>query len=228
MTRCAEAAAFILGEHAQCAGNEAGENPRALAAAEDEQAERLAGGGRAVRLRGGDHRLPHRIADMRGLACSLASRRLAEAGRHRCAETQDEPVGAPYHRVLLVHDDRDAGQPRGEERRHGRIAAEADDESRLDPPQKTPRTKGTFRQRRDRARHRHRGANRERRGGDAMRLRRRYALDQLTDPRIGGKMNGPAAPDQDLAQRQSGEEMPSGPAGHEQRNRRHACLRCRP
>jgi hypothetical protein len=42
------------------------------------------------------------------------------------SRSRKKAVGAPQHRVGVVDDTGDAGEPRGQQRRHGRIAAEAD------------------------------------------------------------------------------------------------------
>ena len=50
-----------------------------------------------------------------------------------------------------------------------------------------------------------------------MEFFRRHALDQLADPRIGGDVRVPAAPDEHFAKRKRGEEVPAGAAGDEER-----------
>ena len=52
--------------------------------------------------------------------------------RWRVTRGARKPVGAAHHGVLLVDHRRDAAQRRRQHRRHGRIAAEADDDGRLD------------------------------------------------------------------------------------------------
>ena len=74
------------------------------------------------------------------LAASAGSRLRtpAKAGRDRAHARRQHAVGAAHHGVLLVDDGRDAAQRRGEQRRNGRIAAEADHHRGLEPRQHEP------------------------------------------------------------------------------------------
>ena len=127
----AEPGAPLGTELGQRTRHQLGEDARALAAAEDEQAE----GGFGRRQRRRVRRQPQPMARTGLPTCTMRRRvrrslRAFEAGGENRAERDQQPVGAAEHGVLLMHDDRQAGEPCGGERRNGRIAAEADDDLR--------------------------------------------------------------------------------------------------
>ena len=119
--------------------HDVGHDARALAAAEHEQPER------ARRLRRGDRASPPPRSPPAAPGCRCASpwRRASARASSTPAKlvaialtrAREQPVGAPHHRVLLVDERRDLAQRRRQHRRHGRIAAEADDRGRLDAPE---------------------------------------------------------------------------------------------
>ena len=109
-------------------------HPRALAAAEDEQPEAC----RRAAQRRTASRAASSTAGRTGLpvwtqlapACAgmplTSGKPVAMAATRR----REQPVGPAHHAVLLVDHGRDAAQRRGQHRRHGRVAAEADDRRR--------------------------------------------------------------------------------------------------
>ena len=116
-------------------GQEAG----ALAAADDEQAERIVGGARRI---GGPGRLarrrPDRVAGLHHLALVTAAD-AGHAGGDGADARGEEAVGAAEHGVLLVDDGRHPGPGRRQHRRHGRVAAEADRGVGIEAPHQSPR-----------------------------------------------------------------------------------------
>ena len=106
-----------------------GHHPRALAAADHEQAKRTGGVGRSKFHRGrGEDRRAHRRADGGGLAgqTRIAIEHAGQRGRDRADAARQEPVGAAEHRIGLVNDAGHAEQSGRQQRRQCRIAAEAD------------------------------------------------------------------------------------------------------
>ncbi len=113
----------------------------ALAAAEYEKLQGPAIDERRIAdRRRGDHRRPHRITGV-GRLCGQRRiivenpRKARGDGAHA---RRQHPVGAADHRVLFVDQRGNTAQARGEQRRDGRIAAEADDHRGLEPRQHHP------------------------------------------------------------------------------------------
>ena len=166
-----------------------------------------------------DDRLADRIADMHDSPRALAALRIVEAGGEHGAEPE---AGAGWR-----------GRPRRSARarrsgfaRGARRAAAARSDSRRSRRRSSGRTRfSSSREWRTPSPSvvSERGASpsgeppenvAER---DAVQLRRRHALDQLADARIGGDVHRPAAPDEHFAKRQRRKEMPAGAAGDEKR-----------
>ena len=120
----------IRGKSFDRRGYDIGHDARALTAAEYRQPKRV----RCLRSgvgdrRGCDHCWANRIAG----ACRLGTKLRGALEHVRKADGDSvnprrlKSVGAPHHRVLLVNQARNIAQRRGQHRRDGRIAAEADD-----------------------------------------------------------------------------------------------------
>ena len=91
--------------------------------------------------RRGDHGRPHRIAGERRLGgeCRRGAEYIGE-GRCDCGDARrQKAVGAADDGVGVVDQGRDAAPRRRQHRRHGRIAAEADDGRGPQPAEKPPR-----------------------------------------------------------------------------------------
>ena len=106
-----------------------GHDMRALAAAEHDQPQRRAGRRRGVSAGGGrDHLRAHRIAgeaDL-GLQTRIEIGERVEAGGNGRDARRQEAIGAAHDAVLLVQHRRHGTHARRQQRRHGRVAAEAD------------------------------------------------------------------------------------------------------
>ena len=124
----------------------------------------------------------------------------------------EKAVGAAHHRVLLVQDARNPQQGGGDQRRHRRIAAEADDGPWLDASELDQRRGDAEAERRCRLRLAEKASARRRRGRKSMdgaggkiptvfqRAVIRRKLDLHASPRQGGGEGGRR------------KEMPAGPA----------------
>ena len=137
---CANARA--CGSASTARGHHFAHHARTLAAAEHDEAERLARPRNGEDFfRGRGHRRPHRIADVSRLGRELGARRQEARvpGRDRIHPSGKPVIGPSHHCILLVDDAGDTQDRGGDERRQGRIAAEADDGFRPPPQQKPQR-----------------------------------------------------------------------------------------
>ena len=191
--------------------NGVGEKLRALASAEDEEAESLAHVGRRIGLAGlGDDRRPHRIPGEDGLVGIGRAAFGQEAAGNRRHPRGKQPVGAPHDRVLLVYD---RGYPQaasGEDRRHGGIAAEADDGRRFQRAEQGHGLTLAAPQRKQCARNRHRVLAGKCRGGDDVDLLRGKGGGETLGPRIGHEVDAVIPRHEFVRQRFGRKEMAAG------------------
>jgi hypothetical protein len=137
---------------------------------------------------------------MHGLAGLLVAFRPLEAGGKDGSQPEQHPVCRPDHRILLVHHERQARETSGHQRRHRRIAAEADDDVGPDSPQQCARHLHAARYGPHEPQHGARRTPSQRRRRHLVHRIGRHALDQLPHARVGRNMHGPAARKERLAQ----------------------------
>ena len=203
--------------------HDVGHDPRPLRTAGDENVQAPPDLFGIRKRRRGDDRGAHRIAgdpDF-GLDRAIDPLQGKAAGDAVDAGAQ-KPVGPAHHRVLLMQDARNSQEPGGEERRHGRIAAEADDRPRPDGSQlqkrgRKPSAKGDRGARlgeRARVRGRRRRKGVDGAGGKIAAVFERPAVGRELDfhPPLGERGG----------QRGRGKEMAAGAAGREQDRARRA------
>ena len=133
---------------------------------------------------------------------------------------RQEAVGAPHDAVLLVQHGRDAQQRRRQHGRHRRIAAEADDCGRLQPPQRQRARADAEPQHERRLGHLRRRAARRRRGRDLHDLLGRKARGDAADARVGRQRHAGAEPLQGDGERFGREQVAAGAAGGDDDARR--------
>ena len=175
-----------------------GQELRALAAAEDQQPERLAGLARADRAcrAASQHRRPHRIAGLDDLAGELlGAADLGEAAGDRVdARRRGSGWRGPSPRSARGSCVGTLRARRGEQRRHGRIAAEADTTAGLDPARSAPRPAHAAARAPERARRARPGLRGERRRRDRCGSPRPgKSLAVGLGAVVGGEMHAPAA-----------------------------------
>ena len=133
-----------------------------------------------------------------------------------------ETIGASHHRILLMQDGRNPEEPGGEKRRHGRIAAEADDGARLDAAE----LHGGGRQARAEcersARLGERAGFRRRRGRKGVNGAGGKIAAEFERPAVGRELDLRAALGQRRRQRRGGKEMSARAARREQDRTRRA------
>ena len=183
--------------------------------------ERSAGVRRGIgRCRRRDHRGPHRIAGARAFAAARSRIEHASVGKPvaiaRHARRQ-QPVGAAHDGVLLVDHGRDAAQRRRQQRRHGRIAAEADHHGGLDAAEQRPGLGGAEREHAAGARKRERIAAAQGRARDDVNGAR--GKFEMRGARVGGEIDRDAALCKRRGQRLGRKQMPAGAAGRKQHER---------
>ena len=109
------------------------EHPRALAAADHQHLDRLVRRRRAIGAVTQRRDLgPHRVAGdhLARARHVLRAARRREGQREACGAPCDQPIRPAEHRVLLVHQERDAQHGGGEADRHRGVAAERGDRAR--------------------------------------------------------------------------------------------------
>jgi len=163
--------------------------------------------GRVRHGRSRKDRRPHRRAHGRGLARErrIAVEHAGQRGRNRAGVAREEPVGAAEHRIGIVYDTGRGGEPRRDQRRKGRIAAEPDDGHGLQPADQVERDCRAAEQR-------DAGAGERQRVAAAHGLARHH-IDHVAGEQaavaqragIGGKADAKAALDQLDAERFGGE-----------------------
>ncbi len=216
-----EARAQARIEAADRGRHDIGHDAGALAAAENQQPQRIAVR-RIRRRRGGNDRRPHRIAGQRRLGGRRrsAAEHVGKRGGDRGHARRQEPVGPPDHRVGVMNQARHAAPGRRQHRRNGRIAAEADDGGGLEPADQGAGL--------DQAEAEH--AIRfcvKAIGLRAAQRRARHDVDGVVGERaavargapIGGEMNGDAALGQRRRQRFGRKQMAARTAGRDQHRR---------
>ena len=173
--------------------------------------------------RRGDHRRPHGIAGHADFCLDRAIDGLQgkAAGDPGDAGTQ-ESVGPSHHRVLLMQDGRNPEQRRGQQRRHGRIAAEADHGARPDGSelQKRGRKPGAERERGARLGERAGvGGRRGRKGVNGAGGKIAAVFER---PAVGREFDFRPALGERGGERGRGKEMAARAAGREQDRAAHA------
>ncbi len=176
------------------------EELRPLAAAEDQQTERLiAARGHVWRFGRLQHGGPHRIAGNHGLGRVAAALRREEAAGNGIDPRRECPVGTTHDRVLLMDQCRHAAPRCGPQRRQGRVAAEADDRLRSQPRKQRTRLAGAAPDGPHGARQRHRVLRAEGGGRYGVDRLGRKAPGKALGPPVGDQMHGPAARGQSRA-----------------------------
>ena len=174
--------------------NDVGHDPRALAAAENQQPQRIAHG-RIGRCGGGDNGRPNRIAGQRRLGgeTRLGAEDIGKRGGDRGDARRQQPIGPPDDRVGVVDQGRNAAPGRRKERRDGRITAEADHRRRFEPADQRPGLDEADAEHGGRARCGNRVARAQCRAGDDVGgcVRDSAAIAHRTP--VGDEMNGDAA-----------------------------------
>ena len=207
--------------------HDVGHDPRALAAAEHQQPQRTAGLGRRIGSgRRGDHRPADRIAGAHRLGGERrrAVEHAIEAGGDGVHPLGQQPVGASHHGVLLVDERGNSAQRRRQHRRHGRIAAEADDGGGRDAPEQPQRLDRSDAHERAAARERDRIARAHGLARDHVDLPRRKTAAVALGARVGGEIDGDVAARQHVRQRLRREQVSAGSAGRDEHERRAALV----
>ena len=201
-------------------------DPRPLAAAEDQQLDRIAALRRLVpALLDGEHRRPHRVSDMDGAAAvgGAQARRRRETGGDPPGARRQQTIGAAEDRVLLVDRGRQTEISSRKHRRDRGIAAEADDAGGGKPAQQSSCLQDPQREFAQRVRGVRRPAP-ESPGAHMMDLDPGNPSGKGLGPQIGEKVDlTPAAQKLDR-QRLGREQMPAGAAGSEHIGRAHSPL----
>ncbi len=196
---------------------------RALAAAEDQDLQRRAGGKRRIGCaRGVDDGRSHRVARVHDGRANPGRNAFdeREARRDQRHARRQEAVGAPDDAVLLVQHGRDAQQRRRQHGRHRRIAAEADDCGRLQTPQRHEGARDAEPQHERRLGHLRRRAAGRRRGRDLHDLFGRKGRGDAADARVGRQHHAGAEPLQGDGERFGREQVAAGAAGGDDDARR--------
>ncbi len=193
-------------------GHDIRHDPRALAAAEDEETQRIARR-RIGRCRRRDHRRPQRIAGQ----CRFGGhcRRVAEhVGKGRCDRgdaRRQKTIGASDDGVGIVNEARHAAPDRGQNRRQRRITAEADDGRGLEPADQLARLIETRAERGERFCHRDRIARSQSRAGDNVDRVVGESAAKARGAPIGHQMNRDAALASAAASASAGNKCPPVP-----------------
>ena len=108
----------------------------ALRAADDQEREPAGRQSRILQPRRVEHGRAYRIAGLNAFASKLRieASQIRKTRGDALHAAGKQAIGAAEHRILLVHDSRDAEHRCGKQRRHGRITAEAYDDAGLDAP----------------------------------------------------------------------------------------------
>ena len=170
---------------------------------------------------GGDDRRPHRVAGHAGPGRIDALEVRKAAGDETDARAQ-ETIGPAHHRILLMQDGRNPDEPRGEQRRHGRIAAEADHGARPDASQLERGGGDAGAQSESSARLGERAGRRGGGGGKGVNSAGGKIAAEFERPAVGRQFDLRAAFGERRRQRRRGEEMSARAAGRKQDRTRRA------
>ena len=185
----------------------------ALAAADHQEPQALAGGRQDIRAVAqrrdlGAHGVAGHQAARRGER--LDAMRRGEGQRDQPRAARDQPVGAAQHRVLLVHQGRDLQGLRGEPGRHRCVAAERRERDRPVPAQQQEALAEAQRELGEAAQARGQRTRRAR-GADHVRA---HALRQIAGATpVADEDRGLAAPLEFGGKGQGREHVPPGAAG---------------